>query len=89
MAELMIFLSFVVAICISAFLASEMSNIAEQKGYEQRRYFHICFWLGLFGFLIVIALPDKVLLEKLEASNRPLSNFGVGWETINDDLPQL
>ena len=47
-----------VLVLILGFLAGEISNVAENKGYPKRRYFHICFWLGPLGYLIVIALPD-------------------------------
>lgn len=40
------------------FLSKEMSQIAEAKGYSAHRYFHICFWFGIIGFLIVVAMPD-------------------------------
>lgn len=37
----------------------EFSFIAAEKGWSERRYFRFCFWLGLVGMLMVIALPDR------------------------------
>lgn len=37
----------------------EFAFIASEKGWSERRYFHFCFWLGLVGLLMVIALPDR------------------------------
>lgn len=40
--------------------ASEnMARIAADKGYPERKWFHYCFWLGIVGFLMVCAMPDK------------------------------
>lgn len=40
-------------------ICREFSLIASEKGWNDRRYFHFCFWLGLVGILMVIALPDR------------------------------
>lgn len=34
-------------------------EVAEKKGHHDKKYFWICFWLGIVGFLLVIALPDR------------------------------
>lgn len=39
--------------------AKNMASIAADKGYTERKWFHYCFWLGLLGFLMVCAMPDK------------------------------
>lgn len=39
--------------------AKNMARIAADKGYTSRKWFHYCFWLGLVGFLMVCAMPDK------------------------------
>ena len=40
-------------------LARNFQQAAADKGYVGRRYFPYCFWLGLPGMLLVIALPNK------------------------------
>ncbi|NLO84960.1 MAG: hypothetical protein GX096_05980 [Clostridiales bacterium] len=79
-----IFISIVILgvyFCIMGFLASKISDAAERKGYEKRTYFHICFWLGVLGFLVVIALPDLTIQQQnekmirlLEAGNSTVSS---------------
>ena len=41
------------------FIAKWFSEAAEDKGYDDRKCFWICFWLGFIGYLLVIALPDR------------------------------
>ena len=55
-----------VAIAIDALIANAFAKCAEQKGYWRSTYFWVCFFLGMIGYCIVAALPDKVLAEKLE-----------------------
>lgn len=40
-------------------ISSEFGRIAEEKGFSAQRYRRMCFWLGLIGILMVIALPDR------------------------------
>ena len=52
------------AFCVLMFViwfkaAKNMARIAADKGYKERKWFHYCFWLGLIGFLMVCAMPDK------------------------------
>lgn len=47
-----------VALYIDYLIANEFYNIAKQKGYETKKYFWFCFWLGIVGYLMVIALPN-------------------------------
>ena len=54
-----------VVIAIKIFLASNASDIAQDKGYEKRKWFHMCFWLSLPAYLIVCAMPDKNLTEAM------------------------
>ena len=66
--------SLVIAIAIlvlSYFIAKWFFEVVEEKGYHDKKYFWICFWLGLPGWLLVIALPNR----------------GMGQPTVIDDLP--
>ena len=40
---IIMFLIFVVCLLVNGFLASYASDIAKDKGYPQRKWFHICF----------------------------------------------
>ena len=55
-----------IAIVIDVLIASAFAKCAEQKGYWRSTYFWICFFLGMIGYCIVAALPDKVLLDKMD-----------------------
>lgn len=57
-----IILAVVVAVCVNALGAFFMRNVAIEKGYgDDIHAWAVCFWLGIFGYLYVIALPDKIL----------------------------
>ena len=48
-------------------IARNMARIAADKGYTERKWFHYCFWLGLVGFLMICAMPDKKLRRALRS----------------------
>lgn len=53
-------LSFIAVLVVLAYyIALWFFEVAEEKGYHSKKYFWICFWLGLIGYLLVIALPDR------------------------------
>ncbi len=53
----------ILIVLVIHFVASSlMRSVAIQKGYgDDIHAWAVCFWLGLFGYLYVIALPDKIL----------------------------
>ncbi len=55
----------IVLLVVKGLLASNASDIAQDKGYEKRKWFHMCFWLSLPAYLIVCAMPDKNLTEAM------------------------
>ena len=57
----------VVCLILNGVLASAASDIAKDKGYEKKHWFHMCFWLGPIAYIIVAAMPDKNLQESLKA----------------------
>lgn len=74
----MLFIYFVLIIVILILwllLASNASDIAADKGYPKRKWFHMCFWLAPFSYILVAAMPDKVLREKQEQTNRLLEQL--------------
>ena len=48
-----------IAVLIWFKAAKNMAGLAADKGYTEKKWFHYCFWLGLVGFLMVCAMPDK------------------------------
>ena len=48
----------IIALVIDAVIANQFSDIAEMKGYADRKYFWFTFLFGIVGMLMVIALPN-------------------------------
>ena len=48
-----------IIIAIDWFAAKAMYEIAVMKGHPQKKYFWWCFWMAMFGYPMVIALPDR------------------------------
>ena len=76
------------------YIASQFQMAAEEKGYKGTRYLWLCFFLGMVGYLLVIALPNKntsvVAIPK--ANGTPHSDSqpqGDAQPTGIDDLPEL
>ena len=55
---MLIFIIIVVAILIDMIIAGMFFAVATEKGYFGSRYFWICFFLGIVGYIYVAALPD-------------------------------
>ncbi len=66
-------------ICLAA--ASKFADIAEMKGHGRSPWFGWCFWTGIFGMLMVVALPDR--------STKTTSSPEVQETSISDELPDL
>ena len=62
-----------VLIFLDFLIAGWFFEAAEAEGYHNSKYYWICFWLGLPGWLLVIALPDR--------GNAP--------QVVSDELPDL
>ena len=68
---LIIILCLIVELILAIFIAKEFENIAEMKGHYGRKYFWWSFLLGLVGWLMVIALPDKTIATKQSFDELP------------------
>lgn len=59
---------FCIFAAISYNMALNMQEIVEKKGYKNLRVVALCFWLGIIGYLYVIALPnleEQRMLKKI------------------------
>lgn len=65
----------VVVIILNYYLASNASSIAGDKGYDERKWFHMCFWLGPVPYIIVAAMPDLKMREKQDQTNKLLEKM--------------
>ena len=75
--------------------ASLMAQSAEYKGYgSESHILAICFWLGIFGYMYAISLPDltlqkqnELLLKKLDMMDKKEQPQLA--ENLSDELPDL
>lgn len=54
---------------VSWFMAGEFHKIAQDKGYREKKYFWICFFLTVVGYLLVCAMPDRSLGQNVISSD--------------------
>ena len=59
-------IALVVALALHLYICYVASGIASDKGYSESKWFHICFWFSVFGFIIVAAMPDLKTRELLK-----------------------
>ncbi len=64
-----IILACAIGLAVSALAASQFNKIAEMKGHSG--YFWWCFWLGVAGWAMVIALPDRGSVQPTAADDLP------------------
>ncbi len=65
----------IVVLCLNGLLASAASDIADDKGYEKNKWFHMCFWLGPIPYIIIAAMPDLKLQRKQDETKHLLSEI--------------
>ena len=76
---------FVVAIVLKLYLASVGRGIAREKGFEEGKWFHICFWFSAVGYLLVVALPDLKARRLQDETNRLLKRIADGHGVDTDE----
>lgn len=60
------FLIALVAIAIDIAFAMYAGGIAEQKGYSKGNWIAVCIIFGIFGYILIAALPDLELRATLK-----------------------
>lgn len=91
----MIVVVLIVLLVINLIGAGKMSDVAYAKGYDDSIHaFAMCFWLGIIGYLYVIALPDIEARRKQDAIIELLKNNEVKsvmreTQFENEELPPL
>lgn len=53
------FVALIIGLILDYFIANWFAQIAADKGHPEKKYFWLCFLLGLIGYILVIALPDR------------------------------
>lgn len=74
--EGLIFLYFfiaIVALVINIIICTKFADIAADKGYSHSSYFWCCFFLGITGYIMVAALPDATLRNRIQTQNNAIS----------------
>ena len=61
------------SLILEYYIAGLFYFIAADKGYNRKVYLHLCFWVTIVGYLLVIAMPDR----------------GGDPQFANDELPDL
>lgn len=57
----------------SWYIAHLFFEMAKAKGWNDKKYFWLCFWLGIPGWILICAMPDR----------------GNAVKEISDELPDL
>ncbi len=84
-----------IGLIISLFGASLMEKAAREKGYTDIHAFALCFWLGIFGYMYIIALPDRYLEKQVEELTDVIKENGIsgsmstGFSADTYRLPEL
>ena len=74
MAFLIVLLSLAVIVALlylQYIIAKEFYSAAVTKGYSNKKYLWYCFFLGMIGYLMVIALPNKIVRTNQSADELP------------------
>ena len=71
-------IALIVVIVLHLYVSSVASGIASDKGYSESKWFHICFWFSVFGFIIVAAMPDLKARELQNETNKLLKQIAEG-----------
>ncbi len=73
-----LFLACSVVLFLDYFISGWFYTVAKEKGHHELKYFWICFLLGIVGWCLIIALPDRgdILTQTQEKHS-------------HDELPEL
>lgn len=67
---LLLFISVAIGLLIKFIVAKKFEEIAFQKGYDNSIHsFAMCFWLGIVGYLYVLALPNLKICYNINDAN--------------------
>ena len=77
---------------VNLYFCFTFADIAREKGYnESGKYFCLCFFFGIIGFLLVAALPERRNIEVRHSVDAPLTPSSASREssavTTNTNAP--
>ena len=73
-------------VAINYMMAQRMQSVVEQKGHHNVRVVALCFWLGVVGYLYVIALPDLEERRLLKHIAIGISELENGTEAVENNV---
>ncbi len=76
-------------IWINYLIANAFYGIACEKGHDERKYFHFCFWLGAVGYIMVAALPDRGMQNVTVSAAKAKVKPALKDTNPSDELPPL
>ena len=56
---ILLYLVVIAIIGVHVYVSFLFGKIAKKKGYDGTKYTLLCVFLGLIGYLLVVALPDR------------------------------
>lgn len=83
---LLIILIVAVVLAIDWLIAREFYQIACDKGYTEQKYLWIAFLLGMIGYILIAAMPNKNKTDNLQVSGNAANN---NTAPSPDELPEL
>ena len=81
--EFLVFLGIVAGLVVDYLIANEFRKIAVDKGYSHMKYFWIAFLLGVAGYILIAAMPDRNAQRLNNSAN--ITNPA----NSSDELPDL
>ena len=78
----------IIVLILNGLLASNASDMANDKGYEKRKWFHMCFWLGPLSYIIIAAMPDQPMRSKQDKTNELLEKMIESYNTTAEKQVQ-
>lgn len=74
----------IVIVVINGIGAQKMKEATVLKGYgDDYHIWAICFWLGIFGYLYAIALPDLVIQSQNQQMIKLLERGGKHFDALS------
>lgn len=83
---LLIVLIVAAVLVIDWFVAKEFYRISCDKGYPEQKYLWIAFLLGIIGYILIAAMPNKNKTDNLQVSGNAANN---NVAPSPDELPEL
>ena len=77
----------VLILLLNGLFAKNASNMASDKGYEKRKWFHMCFWLGVISYIIIASMPDRTLQAKQDETNELLKEMIRKFDSVEKKQP--